>query len=372
MASQKDFYGVLGVPENATPEQIKRAYRKLAKKHHPDANPGDKTAGERFKEISEANSVLSDPGKRKQYDRLRKYGAFAGAPRGGGGGGPGGQPGTAGGFRFEDLDLGEMGGFGGLGDLFSSIFGGEKRKRGGPERGESVETIVTIPLRVAALGGKVPVVVPVTEACGTCGGSGAAPGSTVSLCGECKGSGTISFGQGGFSVKRPCPACRGRGRLASQRCGTCAGAGDVRVEKRVMITVPPGTDSGSKIRLKGQGPRGTGGAEAGDLVVSFQVEPDRFFTREGLDVHCSVSINVAQAILGTKLKVRTLDGKHVVLRVPPGTQFGRKFRIKGQGVEKGGVRGDQLVEIGIDMPAKLAPEQEELVRKFAEAVGLKY
>jgi len=371
MAPQKDFYQVLGVPENASPEQIKRAYRKLAKKHHPDANPADKTAGERFKEISEANAILSDAEKRKQYDRLRKYGAFAGMPRGGGG--PGGQPGAPGaGFRFEDLDLGDLGSFGGLGDLFSSIFGGDKKRRAGPERGESVEALVTIPLRVAALGGKVPVVVPVTEACGTCGGSGAAPGSTVSLCAECKGTGTISFGQGGFSVKRPCPACRGRGRVASQRCGGCAGAGDVRVEKRVMITVPPGTDSGSKIRLKGQGPRGTGGAEAGDLVVSFQVEPDRFFTRDGLDIHCSIPVNVAQAILGTKLKVRTLDGKHVVLRVPPGTQQGRKFRIKGQGVEKGGVRGDQLVEIAIEMPAKLSPEQEELVRKFAEATGLKY
>ena len=369
MAPQKDYYHVLGVPESATPEQIKRAYRKLAKKHHPDANLNDRTAGEKFKELSEANAVLSDAEKRQQYDRLRKYGAFVGGPRGPGAGGPTGAPG---GFRVEDLDLGDLGAFGGLGDLFSSIFGGERRKPSGPERGESVETVVSIPLRVAALGGKVPIVVPVTEACGTCGGSGAAPGATLSLCGECKGTGTISFGQGGFSVKRPCPACRGRGRTAAQRCGACAGVGDVRVEKRVMITVPPGTDNGSKIRLKGQGPRGTGGAEAGDLIVTFQVEPDRFFAREGMDVHCRVPINVAQAILGTKLKVRTLDGKHVVLRIPPGSQPGRKFRIKGQGVEKGGVRGDQIVEITVEVPAKLTPEQEELVRRFAEEAGLKH
>jgi molecular chaperone DnaJ len=368
MAPQRDFYQILGVAENATPEQIKRSYRKLAKKHHPDANPNDRTAGERFKELSEANAVLSDPEKRKKYDLLRKYGAFSGASRGPGG--PTGAPG--GGFRVEDLDLGDLGAFGGLGDLFSSIFGGERKKRSGPERGESVETVVSVPLRVAALGGKVPVVVPVTEACGTCGGSGAAPGATLALCGECKGTGTISFGQGGFSVKRPCPACRGRGRIAAQRCGACAGAGDVRVEKRVMITVPPGTDNGSKIRLKGQGPRGSGGAEAGDLVIAFQVEPDRFFSREGMDIYCGVPINVAQAILGTKLKVRTLDGKHVVLRIPPGSQPGRKFRIKGQGVEKGGVRGDQIVEITVDIPAKLAPEEEELVRKFAESAGLKH
>jgi len=371
MAPQTDYYQVLGVPENATPEQIKRAYRRLAKKYHPDANLGDKTAGERFKGISEANSVLSDAEKRKQYDRLRKYGAFAGGMRGPSGPGTG-AGGAGGGFKFEDLDLRDIGGLGGLGDLFSSIFGGDRHKRTGPERGESVETLVTIPLRVAALGGKVPVVVPVTEACSTCGGSGAAPGSTLAVCGECRGTGTVSFGQGGFSVKRPCPACRGRGRIAAQRCGGCAGAGDVRVEKRVMITVPPGTDNGSKIRLKGQGPRGTGGAEAGDLVVTFQVEPDRFFAREGMDVFCSVPVNVVQAILGTRLKVRTLDGKHVVLRIPPGTQPGRRFRIKGQGVEKGGARGDQIVEVSVEIPAKLAPEQEELVRKFAEQAGLKH
>jgi molecular chaperone DnaJ len=369
MAPKKDFYQILGVPDNSTPEQIKRAYRKLAKKYHPDTNPNDKAAVEKFKELSEANAVLADAAKRKQYDLLRKYGAFSGggaARSPGGAGGPGGA-----GVRFEDLDLREMGGLGGLGDLFSSIFGGDRKKRG-EERGESIETVVSIPLRVAALGGKVPIVVPVTEACGTCGGSGAAPGSTVALCGECRGTGTISFGQGGFSVKRPCPACRGRGRVAAQRCGTCAGVGDVRVEKRVMITVPPGTDTGSKIRLKGQGPRGSGGAEAGDLVVSFQVEPDRFFTRDAMDILCSVTINIAQAMLGTKLKVRTLDGKHVVLRIPPGTQPGRRFRIKGQGVEKGGNRGDQLVEIGVEIPSKLTPAQEELARKFAESAELKH
>jgi molecular chaperone DnaJ len=368
MTPQKDFYQILGVPESATAEQIKRAYRRLAKKYHPDANPNDRTAGEKFKELSEANSVLSDPTKRKQYDQLRKYGAFSGAARTGSSSGPS----AGGGARFEEFDLGDLGGLGGLGDLFSSIFGGEKKRRGGAERGESVETVVSIPLRVAALGGKVPLIVPVTEACGTCGGSGAAPGATLAVCGECHGAGTVSFGQGGFSVKRPCPACRGRGRVASQKCGACGGAGDVRVDKRVMISVPPGADNGSKIRLKGQGPRGSGGGEPGDLIVNFQVEPDRFFTRDGLDVLCTVTVNLAQALLGTKLKVRTLDGKHVVLRVPPGTQPGRRFRIKGQGVEKGGVRGDQLVEIGVELPEKLTPAAEELMRKFAEASGLKH
>ncbi len=369
MAPQKDYYSVLGVPASATPDQIKRSYRKLAKKFHPDANAGDKAAAERFKEISEAYSVLNDPAKRKQYDQLRRYGAFNGSsPRGGGA-----RPGAGGGGpRFEEFDIRDLGGLGGIGDLFSSIFGGERKRRGGPERGESVETVVTIPFRVAALGGKVPVTVPVVEACSTCGGSGAAPGSSLSTCAECRGTGTISFGYGGFAVKRPCPACRGRGKVAAQKCPTCQGIGELRVEKRLMINVQPGTDTGTKIRLKNQGPSGTGGAAAGDLVVSFEVEPDRFFQREGLDVHCAVTINIAQAMLGSKLKVRTLDGKHLVLRIPPGTQPGRKFRIKGQGIEKGGARGDQIVEIQVEIPAKLSPEQEALMKTWADGAGLKY
>jgi molecular chaperone DnaJ len=365
MSQQKDYYRILGVAEAATADEIKKAYRRLAKKHHPDANPNSKAGGERFKEITEAYAVLSDAEKRKQYDRLRKFGAFTGGGRPGprtGGTRPGGGAGPA----FEDLDLG---GFGGLGDIFSSIFGeGRKEDR---ERAEAVETVVTVPFRVAALGGKVPIVVPVTEGCPTCHGSGAAPGSQLSTCQECRGSGQVSFGYGGFAVKRPCPNCRGKGRIASQRCGTCQGGGEVRVERRLMIEVPPGTDAGTRIRLKGQGARGAGGA-AGDLLVAFQVEPDRFFSRDGLDVRCQVPVNVAQAVLGTRIRVRTLDGKHVVLRVPPGTQPGRTFRIKGQGIEKGGSRGDQLVEVSVEVPAKLSPEAEEKLRAFAESAGLKY
>ncbi|HVM43382.1 MAG TPA: J domain-containing protein [Gemmatimonadales bacterium] len=375
MAPEQDYYGVLGVTSTATQDQIKRAYRKLAKKWHPDANPNDKTAGERFKGITEAYSVLSDAKKRRQYDDLRRYGAFSGAGSRSPGPGPRGRPGAGrpgAAPRFEEMDFGDLSG--GLGDLFSSIFGGggSAKRKGGSERGESVETVVSIPFRVAALGGKVPIAVPVTEACGVCGGSGAAPGSTVTTCPECKGSGTISFGAGGFAVKRPCPQCRGRGKVAAQSCPTCQGSGEVRVERRLMINVPPGTDSGTKIRLKGHGPRGTGGAAAGDLMVAFQVEPDRFFQRDGLDVHCTVPINIAQAMLGTKLKVRTLDGKHVVLRIPAGTQPGRKFRIKGQGIEKGGERGDQIVEVQVEVPAKLSPEQEAMMKGFADATGLKY
>ena len=364
MAQQKDYYRVLGVAESASAEEIKKAYRKLAKKHHPDASPGNKSSEARFKEITEAYSVLSVAEKRKQYDRLRKYGAFAGA--GGGSARPrsGGAPG--GGSSFEGIDFG---GFGGLGDIFSSIFGGERAGEQG--RDDSVETVIAIPFRVASLGGKVPVVVPVTEACPTCRGSGAAPGATLSTCTECKGTGQVSFGYGGFAVKRPCPSCRGRGKVPSERCPTCEGAGEVRVEKRLMIEVPPGTDSGTRLRLKGKGAASAGGG-ASDLIVSFQVEPDRFFSREGNDVHCTVPINVAQASLGTRLKVRTLDGKHVVLRIPAGTQPGRKFRIKGQGIEKNGSRGDQIVEVAVEVPAKLSPDQEAKLKAFAESAGLKF
>jgi len=362
MAPQKDYYRVLGVAEAATADEIKKSYRRLAKKHHPDANPGNKAAGEKFKEISEAYSVLSDPEKRKQYDRLRKFGAFAGGTPRPGGTRPG--PG-AGGQTYEEFDFG---GLGGLGDLFSSIFGEKKEEQ---EKSDAVETVVTIPLRVAALGGKVPVVVQVTESCPTCRGSGAAPGATLTTCEECRGTGQVSFGYGGFAVKRPCPNCRGKGKIASQRCGTCQGVGEVRAEKKLMIDVPAGTDTGTTVRLKGQGAKGPGG-RSGDLLVSFQVEEDRFFTRDGLDVICHVPVNIVQATLGTKIKVRTLDGKHVVLRLPPGTQPGRRFRIKGQGVEKNGTRGDQMVEVTVDVPAHLTPEQEEKLKAFADVAGLKH
>jgi molecular chaperone DnaJ len=220
------------------------------------------------------------------------------------------------------------------------------------------------------LGGKVPVTLSLNETCPTCAGNGAAPGATLSQCPECKGRGTISFGQGGFAVNRPCPMCRGRGKIPSQKCPTCGGVGETRAEKNVMITVPPGTESGLKIRLKGQGGTGRNGGPPGDLLVTFQVQPDRFFRREGLDVVCDVSINLAQAVFGTRLRVKTLDGKKVVLKIPAGTQPGRKFRIKGEGIAKGERRGDQLVTVQVTLPEQLSPEQEELFKKFTEAAGM--
>jgi molecular chaperone DnaJ len=359
----KDFYQVLGVPDSASQDDIKKAYRKLAKQYHPDANPDNPSAAERFKEISEAHAVLSDPEKRKQYDQMRRLGAFdgmprqrAGASRTGAARGAGAAPGDA----AEDFDFGD---FGGLGDIFSSIFGRGRREE---PTAETLEAVVEVPFRIAALGGKIPVTIPVTEPCPTCAGSGGAPGATWSTCPECQGRGTISFGQGGFAVNRPCPQCRGRGRIPSQPCPTCLGSGEVRTERRIMITVPPATDNGSRIRLRGQG------AQGGDIIVSFQVQPDRFFRRDGLDVICEVPINMVQAALGTRLRVRTLDGKKVMLRIPAGTQPGRKFRIKGQGIARNSHRGDQLVAIQVTIPERLTEEQQEQLRKFAETAGLKY
>jgi molecular chaperone DnaJ len=360
MAQSRDYYQTLGVTEKATTDEIKKAFRRLAKQYHPDRNPNNTQAADRFKEINEAHDVLSDPDKRKKYDMLRKYGAFAGAA---GGGRPRGGPGPSPQDMGADFDISDLGSFGGLGDLFSSLFG----RRGREEGEETVETTVRIPFRVAALGGKVPIVLPLAEVCPACGGKGAAPGATISTCTECKGRGVISFGQGSFAVNRPCPVCRGRGKVPSKPCPTCGGGGEVQIQKRIMITVPPGTDDGTRVRLKGQGGKGRG-----DVLVQFQVEPDRFFRREGNDIMCVVPINLAQAMLGSRIKVRTLEGKHVVLRVPAGTQHGQKFRIAGMGIEKNGKRGDQFVEVKIELPEKLTPDQEAAAKAFAEKAGLKY
>ncbi|MFQ5552044.1 MAG: DnaJ C-terminal domain-containing protein, partial [Gemmatimonadales bacterium] len=275
-----------------------------------------------------------------------------------------------GGFKFEDLDLGASGGgFGGFGDLFSSIFGGFGRRE---EQAPEIEVTAKVPFKVAALGGKVPITVPLEEACPTCGGSGAAAGTNISTCSECSGRGTVSFGQGGFAVNRPCPKCRGRGKVAASACPGCSGRGEVLVNKRIMVTVPPGVESGQQVRLKGQGQRSATGGKSGDILVTFAVKPDRFLRREGMNVECRIPINLAQAILGTKIKVRTLEGKKVVLRVPAGSQSGRKFRLKGMGISKNGRRGDQMVEIDVKIPSSLTEEQKKRFESFAESVGLSH
>ncbi|HET7187658.1 MAG TPA: J domain-containing protein [Gemmatimonadaceae bacterium] len=381
--AQQDYYAVLGVPASATQDEIKKAYRKLAAKHHPDKNPTDPKAADTFKGISEAYQTLGDAEKRKQYDEMRRLGAFGGFGGGRGAGAghgasygypPPGGAGAQGGIRFEDL--GDLGGLGGLGDIFSSMFGGNARggaqsRPRGPQRGDDIESSLEIPFRTAALGGKVPVELDVTEECATCHGSGAAPGAKLVTCTECGGRGTISFGQGGFAVQRPCPVCLGRGQVPTERCPTCNGTGEVRTRKRVVITVPQGVDEGTKIRLKGQGARGPQGGPPGDLLITFHVKADRFYRREGLDVIAPVKINIAQATLGTKLSVKTLDEKKVTIKIPHGTTSGKRFRVPGQGIAREARRGDLIVEVQVTVPDQLTPEQEEAMKKFAEAMDYK-
>jgi molecular chaperone DnaJ len=378
MPQTKDFYSVLGVSSNASQDEIKKAYRKLAKKFHPDANANDPKAAERFKEISEANNVLGDAAKRKQYDEMRRLGAFDGGGFGGFGGGRSsraGARGAAGGstINFQDFDIG---GLGGLGDLFSSMFGGgetrQTSRQRGPEKGQTVEANLDIPFRTAARGGKVPIELEVSEECGTCHGSGAAPGASLRVCPECNGRGVISFGQGGFAVNRPCPVCLGRGQVPTEPCPTCHGTGEVRAKRKVLINVPPGVDTGSKIRLKGQGGKGNQNGPAGDLIITFNVQPDKFYRRDGLDVIATVPLNIAQATLGTKISVRTLDGRKVAIKIPPGTPSGKRFRVRGQGIQKGETKGDLIVEVSIQVPEKLSEEQERMMKEFAESGGMKY
>ncbi len=310
---------------------------------------------------------------------LGAFGGFGtGAPRGGRSGptsgGP--TPGASGaGFKFEEFDIGGLGGFG---DIFSSMFGaqGGPQQRGGRARtaqpGQSIETTLEIPFRIAALGGKVPIDLEVNEPCDSCHGSGAAPGASLKTCPECNGRGQISFGQGGFAVTRPCPMCLGRGQIPSERCQTCSGAGEMRNRKKINITVPQGADTGTKIRLKGQGGHGANGGPAGDLLITFTVKTDPNFRRDGLDVVTSAPINVAQATLGSKIGVPTLDEKRIALKIPPGTASGKRFRVRNQGIKKGANSGDLIVEIEIEVPEKLSPDAQKAMKDFAAAEGLSY
>lgn len=377
----KDYYEVLGVKESASQDTIKKAYRKLAKLHHPDANRGNPKASNKFKDIGEAYSVLSDEKKRKQYDQMKRLGAFGLGGAAGRGpfsrGGPG--PGYSGGqqpggtFSFDDLS-----GFGGgISDLFSSIFDREKKeptpgRKGGPNKGRNVEYLVEVAFETSVKGGRISISVPITEECATCGGSGASPKTATKACKECKGSGTVSFGQGGFAVKRPCPACMGKGSIPENPCKPCNGSGTVRQDRKIQVTVPKGVESGSKVRLSGQGERGSLGGKPGDLLITFKVKEHRFFRRDGIDLEVTVPINIAQAALGSKIKVRTLEGKKVVLRIPPGTQPGTRFRIRGQGVEKGGRIGDLYVEVNLEVPEELTPEAQEHMEALAADANLRY
>jgi len=358
MAATKDFYKILGVSKNASEQEIKKTYRKLAKKYHPDTNKSDPNAERRFKEISEAYSVLSDSKKRQQYDELRKLGAS--------------------GFDFRDVNkAGRTGarthgfgssdfGFGGLGDIFSSIFDFGRQSTETRRRGNDIYTELELSFDEAVSGGKKTISVPSRVTCANCSSTGAQPGSSVSNCSDCKGSGTISFSQGRFAVNRPCPRCMGRGKIISKPCSKCGGDGMIDGRKRLSVKISAGVNNNSKIRLRGQGEKGTAGAPAGDLIMTVRVKSHPFFRREGADVHCEVPISFTQAALGSKIKVRTVSGKHIVLKLPAGTQTGTKFNIRGQGLRLNGRVGNQYVTVKVETPTDLTERQKELLKEFAK------
>lgn len=371
----RDYYQTLGVSEAASPEEIKKTYRKLARKYHPDANPDDPTAEERFKEISAAYQVISDPEKRMQYDRMRKAGAGAFGGFGGRGGGPGGPGGPGGGWQSIDIeDLGDLGGLGGLGDLFSSIFGQRARPGGAarrPQRGRDREVEVRVSFDVAAKGGRITVPVPLEEECPRCHGSGGEPGTKVQTCPQCGGSGQISLVQGGFAVQRPCPRCYGRGTLVETPCRECGGDGAVTRRRRVRVRISAGIVDGGKVRLKGKGEPGVAGGPPGDLYLTVRIREDTFFRREGLDVVATVPLTIVQAMLGTKLRVRTIRGEKAELTIPPGTQAGTRFRLQGLGVKSGDKVGDQFVEVQVKVPEDLSEEDRALVEELAQRPSFK-
>ncbi len=356
----RDYYQVLGVPKNASQAEIKKAYRKLAQRHHPDANPGDETAEERFKEISAAYDVVGDEEKRKQYDQVREMASSGFGP---GGGFPGAGPGGAGGrVRFEDV------GFGDLGDLFSVFTGGRGGGRGAgarPVRGADLETEVRMSLEEAMSGTTVPVRIQGPAPCPRCGGNGAEPGTQPAVCPQCGGAGAVSVNQGLFQMSQTCPRCHGSGRIVEHPCVRCTGSGSVRTVRSFQVRVPAGVKDGARIRLPGRGEPGPPGAKPGDLYVMVHVAPHQVFGRKGNDLTVTVPLTYPEAALGANVEVPTLNGP-VTLKVPAGTRTGRTFRIRGKGAPRKGGRGDLLAKVEIDVPRKVSREEKQLLRQLKE------
>ncbi len=348
MAEKRDYYEVLGIQKGASEDEIKKAYKKLARKYHPDMNPGDKEAEEKFKEVNEANEVLSDPEKKARYDQF----GFAGVDPNYGAGAGGGAYG--GGFDFGDL-----------GDIFGSFFGGgfgggQRRNPNAPQRGESIRASVSVSFTEAAFGCEKSVTLERSEQCPTCKGNGCAPGTTPEICPDCHGTGTVQTRRqtpmGVFASNGPCRKCRGTGA--------------VRKRKTIKVNIPAGIDHGQTISLRGQGNAGKNGGPAGDLLITVMVQPHELFRRDGVDVFCEAPITFAQAVLGAELEIPTIDGK-VKYSIPEGTQTGTVFRLKGKGIPvlNGRGRGDQYVTVTIETPRNLNKEQKEALRRFSETLG---
>ena len=370
MAEKRDYYEVLGVGKNASDNEIKSAYRKLAKKYHPDLNPGDKEAEEKFKEVNEANDVLSDPEKRKRYDQF----GFAGvdpnyaAQQGGGAGGFGG--------GFGGVDLGDLfgdifgsGGFGGFGG-----FGGSSRANpNAPRKGHDIQASVILTFEEAAHGCSKTVTINRQETCRDCGGSGAEHGTSPETCPHCGGRGYVVTQQrtpfGVMQSQQPCPHCGGRGTIIKDPCKTCRGTGKTNVRKTLEVKIPAGIDDDQNIALRGQGDAGSNGGPSGDVIVHVSVKRDAVFERDGYDVYVRVPITYSQAVLGAEIEVPTVDGK-VAQRIPEGTQSGTKFRLRGQGIQylNGRGRGDQYVIVEVEIPKKLNRTQREALKAFEDSL----
>jgi molecular chaperone DnaJ len=347
------------VPKNASHEEIKKAYRKLAQQHHPDANAGNPAAEERFKEISAAYDVVGDETKRTSYDRAREMGAG-----GFGGGFPGGgspRGGYPGGVRFETGDVD-------LEDLLGGMFGGSPRSGGRTRqrRGADLETSVALSFEDAMAGVTVPVKLTGPAPCHTCHGSGAAPGTVPVVCSTCGGSGQVAVNQGFFSMAQTCPTCQGTGRIIPTPCPTCAGSGVERRTRTIQVKIPAGVKDGARIRLAGKGEPGGAGGANGDLFVDVQVKPDATFGRKGDDLTIDVPITFPEATLGAHVQVPTLNGP-VTLKVPSGTSSGKTFRLRGKGAPKKGGHGDLLATVVVDVPQKLTREQKRLVQELQQA-----
>src|SRR5712692_5773805 len=348
---KRDYYDVLGVPRNAGLEDIKKAYRKMALKFHPDKNPGDPHAEEKFKEAAEAYAVLSDEEKRARYDRYGHSGL-----------------GGMGGFDPSQFaDFGDI-----LGDLFGfgDFFGASRRRTTRPARGNDLRYDLALSFEEAVFGKEVSLSIPRVITCTTCSGSGAKEGTSPVTCSGCGGRGQVRYSQGFFAVARTCPQCGGAGRVIKDPCATCGGSGRVREEKKLSVKIPPGDDKGSRLRVPGEGESGYNGGPAGDLYVFISVADHPKFTRRDYDIHSEQAISFTQAALGAEVKTDTIDGPET-LRIPPGTQPSQLFRLRGKGVQflQGPGRGDQYVHVSVKIPTALNDQQRELLQRYAEAEG---
>jgi molecular chaperone DnaJ len=355
--AKRDYYEILGLSRDADEATLKKAYRRIALENHPDRNPDDPAAEERFKEASEAYAVLSDPDKRRAYDRFGHEGVGMGA-------GPGG---------FSDF--GDLGNFTDLfNDLFGDLFGGSRagrRRAGRGQRGADLRYNLEIELSDVLEGTEAAIQIPKMRVCGTCHGNGARPGTRPETCGRCRGAGQVVLQQGFFRISRPCDACAGAGEIVRERCDDCRGAGRVEGMQTIRVKVPAGVDDGMRLRLTGEGEAGIAGGPPGDLFVVMSLKPHPLFERDGPNLHCQVPISFVQAALGDEIEVPSLEGK-VKIKVPEGTQTGKTLRLRGKGVPslRSSQRGDQLLHIFVETPTKLTKRQRELLTEFADEGGV--